>query len=249
MIFASPPRAVSDAQARLDQESPAARQLRQTVRQLWEAAELLPPGVARAALHLEALRLGRPTAQVPLDPPLEHRLLMEALDTDATTVDEFRKRRLVGLGFAAISAGVMAVLLVGWLGRISEPKDLAENLVLKTSSVLAECHPAQGECGGYPTKVRFHTVEELNPWAQYDFTTPTQFSAVTIVNRSDMGEQRAIPLVIEVSDDGLGWREVIRRGDVFFVWRAEFPKQTARYLRVRVDRISWLHLEAIKVHP
>ena len=59
----------------------------------------------------------------------------------------------------------------------------------------------------------------------------------------------AVPLVLEVSDDGASWREVIRRPDVFATWYPTFPAQKARYVRLRVDRISTLHLEAVRVHP
>ena len=60
---------------------------------------------------------------------------------------------------------------------------------------------------------------------------------------------RAIPLVLEVSDDGKAFREVARRTEEFSAWAPSFPPQTARYFRVRVDRVSTLHLEAVRVHP
>ena len=36
---------------------------------------------------------------------------------------------------------------------------------------------------------------------------------------------------------------------VFSTWLATFPPQTPRYFRLKVARLSTLHLEAVQVHP
>jgi hypothetical protein len=95
----------------------------------------------------------------------------------------------------------------------------------------------------------FCTKEESNPWFQYDLGTTTPFSSMTVVNRLDGGLQnRATPLIVEVSDDGKSFREVIRRTEDFDTWKPKFAKQTARYVRLRVPKKTFLHLEAVRVH-
>ena len=92
-------------------------------------------------------------------------------------------------------------------------------------------------------------MNEPSPWYQIDFGAPTTFSSATIINRQDAAMPLALPLVLEVSDDGKTFREVARRTELFTAWAPTFAPQTARYFRARVDRTSILHLEAVRVHP
>lgn len=130
-----------------------------------------------------------------------------------------------------------------------EKKDLAKGVPWHVSSSAAECHPEKHECGEVKTDILFHTALEKNPWFEYDFGAPIAFSSLTIKNRSDYGPERAVPLVVEVSNDDKSFTEVARREAIFTVWKPSFPTQHARYLRLRIARDSMLHLEAIKVHP
>jgi hypothetical protein len=127
--------------------------------------------------------------------------------------------------------------------------DLARGVPWHTSSVWAKCRPDKSECGGHPTNILFHTKHEENPWFEYDFGKPLEFSSVTIRNRSDGGSELAVPLVVEASDDGQHFRELARRTEVFWTWHPRFAATRARYLRVRALKKTYLHLEAIKVHP
>jgi len=153
--------------------------------------------------------------------------------------------------FARVS--FLAVLVLGVVGTaltvaLRKP-DLAAGKPWRTSSVGYACHPERSDCGGAVTDIFFHTRTENNPWFEYDFGTPLAFSSLTIKNRSDFGPERAVPLVVEVSNDDQSFREIARRDDVFSTWRPSFPTERARYLRLRVPRESILHLEAVRVHP
>jgi hypothetical protein len=53
--------------------------------------------------------------------------------------------------------------------------------------------------------------------------------------------------VIEVSSDDASFRAVARRVRPFRTWRAELGDVEARYLRLRVTRRSYLHLERVAV--
>jgi len=127
--------------------------------------------------------------------------------------------------------------------------DLARGTPWHTSSIWIECHPEKSDCGGTRTDILFHTKNEQDPWFEYDFGTPLAFSSLTIQNRSDFGPERAVPLVVEVSNDDQSFTQIARRDDSFATWKPSFPTQRARYLRLRVARESMLHLEAVKVHP
>lgn len=149
----------------------------------------------------------------------------------------------------ALTFAVLVALVVGAIAVLPAKKNLAAGKPWTTSSKMFDCNPEAGECGGAQTMIFFHTKEEQNPWLEYDLGTKTQFSSMTIKNRQDGERDRAVPLVVEVSDDGKTFREVIRRTDQFSVWKPSFAKQTARYVRLRVPRKSMLHLESVQIHP
>lgn len=178
-----------------------------------------------------------------------HTRALDMLEVDSRAEEGLVRRRQLAIGSFAVMVCLVASI-VGRLGMMSSgPVDLAAGKPFSTSSKWAECHPEKYECGGYPTRILFHTNSEPSPWYQVDFGTPTTFSSATVLNRQDMAMPLAVPLVVEVSDDGKTFREVARRNEVFTSWLATFPPQTARYFRLRVDRLSTLHLESVQVHP
>ena len=100
-----------------------------------------------------------------------------------------------------------------------------------------------GGCNG----LVLHTDTEDSPWAEIDLGTPTEVHRVEVVNRGDCCADRAIPMVVELSNDRATWKQVARRDQVFGSWDASFPATTARYVRLRVLKRSVLHLRAITV--
>jgi hypothetical protein len=157
--------------------------------------------------------------------------------------------KLKRLLHVAVLAVICLVPLAFVAKALLTKPDLAKGAPWHTSSIGYECHPDKSECGGATTTILFHTKLEKNPWFEYDFGAPLAFSSLTIHNRSDSGLELAVPLIVEVSDDDRSFRELVRRTEVFAVWRPSFSTQHARYLRLRVPRESMLHLEAVQVHP
>ena len=137
--------------------------------------------------------------------------------------------------------GVLVLAVAGIVLSSRSPlgPDLAANRPWKTSSVLPN--------SGAPSAVLFHTQEEQDPWLEFDLGKPVEFSRVEVQNRSDCCDERAVPLVIEVSDDGAKWREVARKAELFNLWNADFSKVKARYVRARVLARTFLHLERVSV--
>ncbi|MDP3236261.1 MAG: discoidin domain-containing protein [Myxococcales bacterium] len=190
--------------------------------------EALNSAVVEArGLAEEALRSGEGQAQVPFP---SHRRVTRAATLFAVIVS---------------AAVLLGPLLIGSL----EPVDLAKGKPWRASSSLFPCFPERLECGGARTAIFFHTGEDNEPWLLIDLGAPTSFRSVTVVNRRDDSRDRAVPMVLEVSDDEQTWRQVARRDEKFKVWNPHFDTVSARFVRVKVARRSFLHLEAVRVHP
>lgn len=162
----------------------------------------------------------------------------------AATLRKWRIRGTMAIGGAALA------LILSWVAyALAKPENLAQGKAWRTSSVALECKPKEHKCGGTRTDIFFHTNNEQDPWFEIDFGAPTTFSWLTIKNRMDMGVARASPLVVEVTDDHQTWRELARQPESFLTWEPKFPAVTARYVRLRVLKKTWFHLEAVEVHP
>jgi hypothetical protein len=155
-------------------------------------------------------------------------------------------QRVLRLALAVVVCAISIALVIALLPA---KLDLAKGKPWHTSSVGIECHPEKSDCGGVTTDIFFHTKLETNPWFEYDLGSPVAFSSLTIRNRSDFGPERAVPMVVEVSNDDKKFKEIAHREDSFSTWKPSFPTQHARYLRLRVPRETCFHLEAVKVHP
>jgi hypothetical protein len=192
-------------------------------------------------------------------PPAEQCAAAEQLDRFAgrllviarqplVEVEEVKIQRFFGTSLLVACAVAALMIAMVCVRLITRRPNLAAGKPWTASSEFAKCHPENGECGGTPTEIFFHTKSEDNPWLEYDFGSPLGFSSLTIVNRQDYGPERSVPLVVEVSNDRKTYTEVARRTDVFSAWRPKFAPQQARYLRLRVPRVSFLHLESVEVH-
>lgn len=153
-------------------------------------------------------------------------------------------RTLVVLALLALAIDGAARLRL----LIVRGRDLAAGRAWRPSSVLAPCEPAKHACVGVTTDILFHTTEEDSPWLEIDLGAPTAFHRVYVTNRSDCCAERAVPLVIEASDDREAWRPLAGRAEPFQTWKASFERQTARYVRLRVERRSILHLDGVSIY-
>lgn len=147
-------------------------------------------------------------------------------------------RRLVRvIGAVLVLALCLTGLFVAVRGLL-KPRDLAAGKPWHTSSQLS---------AAYTAKILFHTNEEMNPWFEIDLGASKSIRALQVTNRREANQERAIPLIAEVSEDRSGWREVARRETSFLVWEPSFAATKARYVRLRVPRVTMFHLEAVKV--
>jgi hypothetical protein len=152
---------------------------------------------------------------------------------------EARRRRTTRVTLLLVAAGVavVAAVLIAWLTR---PRDLVPNATRTQSSQMFTC--SYGECGN----AVFHTNLELNPWVQYDFGSERRLHSIAVTNRTDCCYERAVPLVVETSNDGRRWNEQVRTDESFVTWSAKL-RGKARYVRLRVARTSHLHLSTVVI--
>jgi hypothetical protein len=160
-----------------------------------------------------------------------------------------RAVRAAGIRISAIALTIVGLAVAVYATAVRQrlPPNLAEGRSWKTSSTWAICDPAHLWCGGAGTAILFHTQEEQSPWAEMDLGSPRNISRVDIRNRIDCCQERAVPLIIEVSDDERNWNVVARQDDQFVEWTAKFPPKVARYLRLRVPRRTMLHVEYVGI--
>jgi hypothetical protein len=128
-------------------------------------------------------------------------------------------------------------------------RDLAEGKPWRASSMFQPgcVSPAQ-VCSESPT-LFFHTIEEKDPWIEFDLGTVQEVSGVRADNRTDCCADRAIPLVVEVSENHKRWRTVARQDVEFTSWRATFGPVKARWVRLKAHKVTYLHLSRVRILP
>lgn len=147
----------------------------------------------------------------------------------------------------ALAAGALVLLLLVVGGPLAHRGDLAYGRRWTASSSIRKDLPSTGRIGEPIPLYLFHTKFEEQPWALIDLGAQRRIAEVSIVNRLDCCMERAIPLVVEVGADTQRWTEVARQTHPFVAWSAAFTPVEARYVRVRVARLSMLHLKSIQV--
>jgi hypothetical protein len=150
-----------------------------------------------------------------------------------------------------IAATVVGALFLSFLlyqlSLLIRGPDYALGKPWRASSSAFSCRPERSSCGGASTSIFFHTAEEQRPWLEIDLGAPVSFSEVIVHNRSDCCLERAAPLLIEAGNHRDHLVQIARREEPFDVWHARFKPQTARYLKLSVQRRSILHLERVEV--
>ena len=127
--------------------------------------------------------------------------------------------------------------------------DLAAGKPWRASSEAMHCDARARRCGDYlGMSIFFHTRHERSPWLEIDLGRPERIARVRVRNRTDCCSALALPLVVELSQDDQSWREVGRRESNFRTWSARFEPSEARWVRLRVDGESTLHLERVSVY-
>jgi hypothetical protein len=253
--------AASEAQSEARQRAREALALGERVEEPREPFEAGPDVARAAALYREAadwalIALGRSDERCrPRPPPgAELRAFAEGLVATACA-DEAALQRLraqrwrrLSLCLMLLAFGVFRLALLLRDG-IDLRTDLAAGKPWRASSEALRCDPQARRCGDYlGMTIFFHTEHERSPWLEIDLGQPQKISSVRVRNRTDCCSALALPLLVELSLDDRAWREVGRRERNFRTWSARFEPSEARWVRLRVDGESTLHLERVSVY-
>ena len=159
------------------------------------------------------------------------------------------RERIARLGaFVAVTTCLWLALTM-YRDWSDDRKDLSRGRPWRASSLFEQgcASPAQSceEQHGF----FFHTREEENPWVEFDLGQSKSFSEVRVVNRTDCCRERALPLVVEVSNDDVQWKTVDVRKGGFVTWKTRFPTAQARWVRLRVAGKAMFHLRSVRILP
>jgi hypothetical protein len=145
----------------------------------------------------------------------------------------------------------LALLVVGVATVVTTPTLLRGGPWEKyrwTASSATEGFSTTGTLGKVgPFQLLFHTEYEEEPWVTIDLVKLRLVHRISIRNREDCCDERCIPLVVELAGDDQRFVEVARRTETFDVWKVEFPARKSRYVRLRVEATTMLHLREIKI--
>lgn len=177
-----------------------------------------------------------------------HGLVQSELDAE-DRVTSVLVQRWVRVGLLALVALAVLFVIGNSLRRAMQGPDLLAGKPWVASSKAYDCRPKDMECGGARSAMFFHTTEEEKPWIEFDLGAPQEFARIEVVNREDCCPERAVPLIVEVSNDKAKWKEVARRTDTFREWETKIKPTTARYVRLRVDRRTSFHLVRVTLRP
>ncbi len=176
------------------------------------------------------------------------RTLATNVEAPRVRVDKLYFRRIFRTGGLVALLSVLLVLALSARAWHDRERDFARGRPYHTSSQYpgVGCKSPDQDCPESPFFF-FHTMEEEKPWIEIDLGGKKHFSAIRIVNREDCCGERAVPLVVEVSNDHKTWREIARRDDTFNTWTKDFPPVAAHYVRVSLTKKGILHLRHISV--
>lgn len=145
----------------------------------------------------------------------------------------------------------LALLVVGVAAVVTTPTLLRGGTWEKyrwTASSATEGFSTTGTLGKVgPFQLVFHTEYEDRPWVTIDLLKLRQVHSISIRNREDCCDERCLPLVIEVAGDDQQFVEVARQEKTFDDWKVEFPARKSRYVRLRAEATTMLHLREIKI--
>lgn len=163
----------------------------------------------------------------------------------ATRLASLRAQRGLRLGTVAI---LITVLGTWGIFRISRGANLATLATWRTSSTLNNCTPETHKCEGKDFPPFFCTAQESAPWIEYDFGARRRVAKVIVTNREDCCKERAVPLLVEISDDRKTWKKVGGISKAFDEATISFPPVSTRYLRLRVPKQTILHLNDVRIY-
>lgn len=142
-----------------------------------------------------------------------------------------------------VIAGLIAPSLLRKSGELAHDRPWRASSALGTG-----CKSPAQKCAESPGFF-FHTIDEQNPWVEFDLGATKSVSAVELDNRQDCCADREYPVAIQVSTDHKSWKTVAQKDDDFKTWRASFESVDARWVRVQSLKHTFFHLAGVRIFP
>ena len=168
---------------------------------------------------------------------------------------EFEANRLGRALFARYSrAAIAAVVVLGVLGLVGNwisARFEKPNIALHKHVDISSQYPGEGTdhqllVDGDRTNLGFHT-ECQGGWALIDLGASTKFDKIVVYNRAEFPE-RAVPMIVEVSDDRQAFKQIAERRETFDKWSASGLKAQGRYVRLRNTSSNCFHLDEVEIY-
>jgi hypothetical protein len=176
-------------------------------------------------------------------------LLNDAIITGKLSVARsgFGRRLVIGTAVAAL-LGLLGLGVVK-LATHSRATNLALHRPVSFSvPTRAEYKHGEQLVDGDTANIGFHTESEEQPYATIDLGESKRIDRVIVHNRADCCKDRAIPLQLEVSDDGKKFQLIAERKELFDKWIAKDLNAKGRYLRLRLNAHNMFHLAEVEVY-
>ena len=226
----------------------------EVARALTKDGTLSSPSEARSALE----------ALPDLPPPIRHRLggsralegetlptteaLLELEATVAALLRFFQgeRSRFPGRRGWLLAAGLLlTAILVVWVPRLGSPPNWVKYGWQASSAVSG--WKQSGKLGEKKDGLVFHTNQQSAPSVLIDMKRSRTVRQIVLTNRQDCCFERGLPLVVEVGENTSSFSAVGRQERVFNRWVIDFAERKARYVRLRSEATTYLHLSEVEI--
>jgi hypothetical protein len=157
-----------------------------------------------------------------------------------------------GLRFAVL-AGTLALAISWTAGAVDEARNLALHKPVTLSARFPGTPDPSGATDGeIVPPFQAHTTISADPWLTIDLQKVRDIGRVEIYNRADMLQGDALPLALELSNNGVDYHVVDRRTTIFTEeepWVFRSRTAAGRYVRVHGHPGGYVVVTEIKVYP
>lgn len=175
------------------------------------------------------------------------RALAAPLEEGAHGSRRVRRARLLRVIFAALLVlSTIAWFAPRWIGR--------PNLALHKPVVVPDSDPdfdvdPRQVVDGDELNLGFHTRSDPDASVTIDLGSVESLHRVEVYNRFDCCQDRAVPMTLQLSTDGVNYTTEARRTLTFKRWTATLPANTqARFVRLVHESSEYFHLAEIEVY-
>ncbi len=166
-----------------------------------------------------------------------------------------RRARVIIARWVRIGLPVVLALGFALYFGLREEQIEGPNLALHRPVTMSSLYSA-ANVGHDPSRVvdgdttgfGFHTDRGKPQHITIDLGGVHPLRRVVVYNRTDCCGEKAVPLRIEVSEDGKKYRKVASRKRTFDVWRAPLSEVNARYVKLVSTSGEYFHLAEVEVY-